>query len=69
MSDRFSNVFNNAIGGKQGYLISPILFGLCIHESKQMIAKFVTKGGAKQVVVRNVVIMLLLYLDRVVPLA
>ena len=32
MSDKLSNLFNSTIGVKQGYPLSPTLFGLCIDE-------------------------------------
>ena len=42
---------------------SQSLFGLWIRELEQIAAKFVKKEGIEEVVIRNVVIMLLLYAD------
>ena len=56
MSDKLSDFFNNTIGVKQGCSRSPILFGLCIDELEEMIAKFVKEEGVEEVVIGNVVI-------------
>ena len=42
--------------------LSPTLFGLCIHELEEMVAKFVKEECVKEVSIGNVVIMLLLYM-------
>ena len=69
MSDRLSNIFNSTIGVYQGYILSLTLFGLCIDEFEEMVAKFVKEEGVEKVVIGNGVIMLLLYVDDVVLLA
>ena len=51
---------------KQGCPLSPTLFGLCINELEQMVAKFVKEEGVEEVVIGNVVIMLLLYANDLV---
>ena len=48
---------------KRGCPLSITLIGLCIDELEEMVAKFVKKEGIEEVVIRNVVIMLLLYAD------
>ena len=60
--------FNNTIGVKQGCILSPTLFGLCIDELEEMVTKFVKEECVEEVAIGNVVIMLLLYLDDVVLL-
>ena len=68
MGNRLSDCFNITIGVKQGWALLPTLFGLCIDELKEMVAKFVKEEGVKEAVIRNVVTMLLLYVDDVVCL-
>ena len=66
MSDKLSDILNSTIGVKQGCPLSPTLFGLCIDELEEMVAKFVKEECVKEVSIGNVVIMLLLYADDVV---
>ena len=68
MSDKVSDFFDNTIGVKQGCPLSATLFGLCIDELEEMVAKF-AKEGVEEVAIGNVVIMLLLYADDVVLFA
>ena len=58
IGNRLSDSFNSTIDVKQGSPLSPTLFGLCIDELEEMVAKF-----------RNIIIMLLLYADGVVLFA
>ena len=58
----------NTIGVKQGCPLSPIRFGLCIYELEQMVAKFY-KGDIEEVIIRNVIIMLLLYAHEMISFA
>ena len=46
--------------------LSPTLFGLCIDELEEMVAKFVKEDCVEEVAIGNVVIMRLLYADEVV---
>ena len=41
MSDKFLDFFNSTTGVKQGCTFLPTLFGLCIDELEEMVAKFV----------------------------
>ena len=45
MGDGISDLFDSTIGIKQGYPLSTTLFGLCIDEFEQMVAKFVKEEG------------------------
>ena len=67
--NRLSDFFNITVGVKQGCPLSPTLFGLCLDELKEIIAKFVKEENIEEVAIDNVVIMLLLYADDVVLLA
>ena len=44
---------------------SPTIFGLCTGKLEQMIVKLIKEEGIEEVVMGNVVIMLLLYLNDV----
>ena len=50
--------FNSTIGVKKECPLSPTLFGLCIDELEEMVAKFVKEEGVEEVAIENVVIML-----------
>ena len=69
MSDKLQIFFNSTIGVKQGCPLSPTLFGLCIDDFEEMVAKFVKEECVEEVSIGNVVIMLLLYADDVVLFA
>ena len=69
MQDQISDFFASTIGVKQGCPLSPTLFGLAIDELEQMVLEFMHEEGIEEVMIKNVVIMLLLYADDVVLLA
>ena len=48
MSDKLLDFFNSTIGVKQGCPLLPTLFGLCIDELEEMVAKFVKKNVLKK---------------------
>ena len=50
-------------------ILRPIVFGLCIDESEEMVAKFIKEEGVEEVAIENVIIILLVYVDDVVPFA
>ena len=62
-------IFTSTIGVKQGCPLSPTLFGLLIDELECMILDFLQEEGIKEVMIRNAMVMLLLYADDVVLLA
>ena len=64
--DGISDFFNNIIGVKQSYPLSPTLFGVCIDELEQIVVKFVNDESIEEVVIENVVIILLLYTNDIV---
>ena len=59
------HALNSLSGVKQGCSLSPTLCGICIDELEQIVVKFVKEEGF-EVVIWNVVIMPLLYVDDVV---
>ena len=65
MGNENSTFSNSTIGNKQRGPLSPTLFCLCIDDLEQMIVKFEKKGRIEEVVVKNVVIMPLSYVDGV----
>ena len=70
MSDKLSDFFDSTICVKQGWRPSPTLFGLCIDELEEMVAKFAKAEGVEEVAIGNVVIdILLLYTNDVVVFA
>ncbi|MCO5586193.1 hypothetical protein L7F22_040132 [Adiantum nelumboides] len=69
MGEGISKFFTSTIGVKQGCPLSPTLFGLLIDELEHMVPEFMQQEGIEEVMIGNVVIMLLLYVDDVVLLA
>ena len=69
MSNEISDCFTCTIGLKKGCPISTIIFGTCIDELEQMVAKVVNKKSIEEVGIGIVVIMLLLWGDGVVSSA
>ena len=69
MVDIISDFFNNTISVKKGCPLSTTLFGPCINELKEIVAKFIKKEGFGEVAIGNVVIMPLLSADDVVLFA
>ena len=69
MGEGISDLFDSTISVKQGCPLSPTLFGLCIDELEQIITKFVKEKFIEEVIIRNIVIMLLLYANEIVLFA
>ena len=69
MGDDFIFFFSSTIVVKQRHPLTPTIFGLCIDELEQMIFKFSKEEGIEEVIIKNLVIMLLLYADDVVLFA
>ena len=67
MGDDFIFFFSSTIVVKQRHPLTPTIFGLCIDELEQMIFKFSKEEGIEEVIIKNVVVLLLLYLDDVMP--
>ena len=69
MGEKISKFFTSTIGVKQGCPLSPTLFGLLIDELECIVLDFMQEEGIEEVMIRNAVVMLLLYADDVVLLA
>ena len=68
-ANRFSQVFVSNMGVKQGYPLSPTLFGLCIDELKEMILEYAQGNVIDGPHIGLFVVLLLLDADDVALLA
>ena len=69
MGDGISKFFASTIGVKQGFPLSPTLFGLLINELECLVLDSMQQEDTKELKIANAVIMLLLYANDVVLMA
>jgi len=69
LGEEISKIISSNIGVKQGFSLSPTLFGVCIDELEHMVLEYMHEEVIEEVLLGNVVIMIFLYADDIVLLA